>query len=184
MDTKHTQYDTEFPTPDPALDALLDQAMQAGTPASDPELAERIYRHTLPMLTPQPVLARIGPTLLRIAAAVAIVAGGAFVLTMMNKPAVTPSQPDTTVAVAPDNTVDQLVPDIQAIASAVEPGNTRIDEQLDVLALRVDWASTESAWGAADQSTSDLIDQAVVRFEMDQLSEESALYSADAMLMF
>ena len=184
MDTKHTQHDTEFPAPDPALDALLDQAMQAGTPAPDPELVDHIYRQTLLMLAPRPVLARIGPTLLRIAAAVAIVAGGAFVLTMMNQPATTPSQNNTTIAVAPDNTVDQLVPDIRAIASAVEPGNTRIDEQLDVLALRVDWASTEGAWGAADQSTNDLIDQAVVRFEMDQLSEESALYSADAMLMF
>ncbi len=184
MDTKHTQHDTDYPTPDPALDALLDRAVTAGTPAPDPDLAGRIYQHTLPMLAHRPVLARIGPALLRIAAAVAIVAGGVFALTRMNQPANTPSLPEQTLVVAPDDTVDQLVPEIRAIASAVEPGNTRIDEQLDVLALRVDWASTEGTWGAADQSTDDLIDQAVVRFEMDQLGEPSALYLADTRLMF
>lgn len=184
METKHTQHDTDFPQPDPALDALLDQAVRAGTPAPDPDLAGRIYQHTLPMLAQRPVLARIGPTLLRIAAAVAIVAGGVFALNMMNQQTVQPAQPVEAVAVATDDTVDQLVPDIRAIANAVEPGNTRIDEQLDVLALRVDWASAESAWGEADQTTNDLIDQAVVRFEMDQLSEESALYPVDSQLMF
>lgn len=184
METKHTQHDSDLPMPDPALDALLDEAVRIGTPAPDPELAGRIYQHTLPMLAQRPVLARIGPTLLRIAAAVAVVAGGVFALNMMNRSANTTPQPGTSVAVVPDDAVDQLVPQIRAIAGAVEPGNTRIDEQLDVLALRVDWASTEGAWGAADQSTDDLIDQAVVRFEMDQLSEGSALYLADSQLMF
>lgn len=184
METKQPQHDTEFPTPDPALDALLDRAVEAGTPAPGPDLAGRIYEHTLPMLARRPVLARIGPTLLRIAAAVAIVAGGAYALTMMSQPATTPSPTDTVVAVAPDDTVDQIVPDIQAIADAVEPGNTRIDEQLDVLALRVDWASTEGAWGAAGRDTGDLIDQAVVRFEMDRFGDDTVLYLADTQLVF
>jgi hypothetical protein len=79
---------------------------------------------------------------------------------------------------------EQLGPEIKAIANAVEPGNTRIDEQLDVLALRVDLARAEGAWGAAGQSTNDLIDQAVVRFEMDQLSDDSSLYFADEQMLF
>jgi hypothetical protein len=85
MNTQHPQHDTDFPRTDPALDALLDEAVSAGAPAPDPQLAERIYRQTLPMLGRRPVLARIGPRLLRVAAAVAIVAGGVLAVSMLNQ---------------------------------------------------------------------------------------------------
>lgn len=184
MDTKHPHHDTDFPRTDPALDVLLDEAVSADTPPHDPDLAGRIYQRTLPMLGQRPVLARIGPTLLRVAAAVAIVVGGVFALTMMNQQPTQPAQPDHVAVAVPDDLAEQLGPELQAIANAIEPGNTRIDEQLDVLALRVDWVSTEGAWGAADQSTSGLIDQAVVRFEMDRFSDDSALYWADGQTLF
>ena len=79
MDTHQPQHDTDYPKTDPAFDALLDEAVSAGTPPVDPDLAKRIYDQTTPMLNQRPVLARIGPNLLRIAAAAAIVvAAGLF----------------------------------------------------------------------------------------------------------
>jgi hypothetical protein len=192
METQKQQHDTDYPPTDPALDALLDEALSTGTPPADPDLAERIYRETLPMLGRRPVLARIGPTLLRVAAAVAIITGGLIAVTLMNQPPPTQQKfadaPDAPVApvapVTPDDMVETLAPELAAIDSAIEPGNTLIDEQLDVLALRVDLASTEDAWGPDDLSTNDRIDQAVAYFEINRFSDDMTLLLTDGPELF
>ncbi len=184
MNTQQPQHDTDSPKTDPALDALLDQAVTTGTPPADPDLTERIYNQTLPMLGHRPVLARIGPTLLRVAAAVAIIAGGLIAVTLLNQQ----QTPQQSVVAIPDDVVEEpapeLVPELAAIDIAIEPGNTLIDEQLDVLALRVDLVSTDGAWGDDGLSTSDLIDRAVARFEIDQFNDDATLLLADEPALF
>ena len=101
-------------------------------------------------------------------------------VTLMNqKP--TAEQP---IVVAPDDAVEQLVPELAAINIAIDPGNTLIDEQLDVLALRVDLASTEDTWGDDGLSTSDRIDRAVARFEIDQFNDDATPLLADEPALF
>lgn len=180
MDTQQPQHDTDFPKTDPALDALLDEAVSAGTPPVDPGLADRIYHQTLPMLGRRPVLARIGPTLLRVAAAIAIIAGGLIAVTMMS-----PQQPtEPTLVVVPDESVETIAPELAAIDSAIEPGNTVIDEQMDLLALRVDLVSNEDTWGDDSLSPSDRLERAVVRFEIDQFNDDTTLLWVDEPTLF
>ena len=183
MVTQNTKPDTDFPPTDPVFDALLDEALSTGTPAADPQLTERICQQTLPMLGKRPVLARIGPTLLRVAAAVAVIAGGVFAVSLLNQEST--DTPEVIVQTDPPAVPDERYDArLVQLADALEPGNTLIDEQLDVLALRVDLASAESDWGADGLSTDDLIDRAVVRFEIDQFSEDTALFLSDEPTLF
>lgn len=183
MDTQKSQLDTDSFETDPKLDALLDEALSPGTPgipAADPRLAEKVYERTRPMLGQRPVLAKIGPTLWRIAALVAIVVGGAWAVSQLNQtqPANNGTQiaatdtTNTTTAAKPEKTT---VSGLAAIDTTIEPGNTRIDEQLDVLALRVDMVSDENTWGSDNLSTNDMIDQAVACFEIDQFNDDTAI---------
>lgn len=184
MDTQQPQPDISYPPTDAALDALLDEALTPGAPGippADPQLAQRVYQRTLPMLGyPRPVLARIGPRLWRVAAAAAIVAGGVLAVSLM--------QPSTTTPidqVAVETTPTESQPtELASLEGVITPGNTRIDEQLDVLALQVDLASTDEAWGSDKLSTSDLIDQAVARFEIDQFNDDTALLLAEEPAFF
>lgn len=172
MDTRQEQLNTKHPPTDPALDALLDEALSHDSP---PELVEKIIAKTLPMLKARPVLARIGPTLLRVAAAVAIVAGAGIVAVMLiTQPTQTTENDDLVLIGLQLKELDQ----------AIEPGNTLIDEQLDVLALRVDMVSTEDAWGAADQDTNAQLGEAVARFEFDRFSDDAMLLLADGSTLF
>lgn len=181
MDTRQEQLDTKLPPTDPALDALLDEALSYGSPPANPapgvppELAERIIAKTLPMLKAQPVLARISPTLLRVAAAVTIVAGAGIVAVMWN------TQPTQTTEI---DTLVKISSQLKELDLAIEPGNTLIDEQLDVLALRVDLVSTEDVWGAADQDTNAKLGEAVARFEFDRFSDDAMLLLADGSTLF
>ncbi len=171
------------PSSDPNLDALLNQALQTGAPAPAPDLADRIYRKTRPMLRQPTVLARTGPTLLRVAAVIALIVGGTIVLTLIQ-------QPDTATNLV-ENT-DQpdsydftaIEPDLEAIAQAMNSAGTPIDQQLDVLSLRVDWVSVEDPWDGLDRGTDELIDEAVVRFEMDLLADSSAYFITDEQAVF
>lgn len=178
MDTRQEQHDTKLPPTDPALDALLDEALSHGSPPANPvppELAERIIAKTLPMLGTRPVLARIGPTSLRVAAVVAIVAGAGIVAVMLNTQPTQTTKNDDLVLIGLQ---------LKELELAIEPGNTLIDEQLDVLALRVDMVSTEDAWGAADQDTNAKLGEAVARFEFDRFSDDAMLLLADGSTLF
>jgi hypothetical protein len=181
MDTRQAQHDTTHPPTDPALDALLDEALSQGTspagpvPAADPDLAERIIAKTLPMLGARPVLARIGPTLLRVAAVVAVVVGAGIVAMMLNT--------QTTQTDGSDD-VALIGSQLREIDRAIEPGNTLIDEQLDVLALRVDLLSSDDAWGPADQDTNARLGEAVARFEFDRFSDDAMLLLDDGSTLF
>lgn len=182
MDTQQPQHDTDYPKTDTALDALLDEAVTSGTPPVDPDLAERIYNQTLPMLGQRTVLARIGPTLLRAAAAVAIIAGGLIAVTLMNQQDVA----EPPMVVVPEESIETPVPEFAAIEIeiVIEPGNTLIDEQMDVLALRVDLASTDDTWGDDGLNTNDQINLAVARFEIDRFNEDTAILFADEPALF
>jgi len=167
---------------DPQLDALLDRAVSAGSPPADPDLSQRILDQTLPMLGQEPVIAKIGPTVLRIAAAVAIVVGAglaAFVLT--DDPAITsdPAKPSD-----PGGQFAQVESGLQDIENAIEPGNTPIDQQLDALSLRVELVSSESAWSSIDTDTNSLMDQAATGYELDQFSQDAAYLWADDSALF
>lgn len=182
MDPNQEPHNTDRPPVDPALDALLDKAVSQGSPKMDPDLARRIVAQTLPMLPGRGgVLARIGPRtvlLMRVAAVVAIIAGAWFAVEVMNQDPGTVSSPDQTLA-SNDRIAElfaEIGPGLEEIDRAVEQGNTRIDEQLDVLALRVDLASAEDVWGTPGQDTSERLSDAVAGFEFD-------LFSADAMLL-
>ena len=178
MDTPQEQHDTHWPQTDPQLDALLDEALATPMIPPSPDLTQRIVDKTRPMLDRQPVLARIGPTLLRIAAAVAIVAGAGVVTMVMTHHPAAPPMADT------GHDIDEIVPGLQALNQAVEPGNTLIDEQMDMLSLRVELVSTEDTWSAAGRDTNSLIDQAVTVFEVDQLNDDTAFIWADGSTLF
>ncbi len=176
MDTPQEQHDAHTIQTDSELDALLDEALDQATPPASPDLAQRIIDQTLPMLGGRPVLARIGPTALRIAAAAAIVVGAGVATMVMTRNQAPPT--DTGYA------IEQIESELKAIDQAIEPGNTLIDEQLDMLSLRVELVSTEDAWSEAGTDTSTLIDQAVTGFEVDQLSDDTAFIWTDGTAMF
>jgi len=182
MDTNPEPQNPNPPSADPVLDALLDKAVSHDAPPMDPSLSDRIVAQTLPMLPRKGnVLARIGPqrvpALWRVAAMVAIVAGAGTAVVMMNQGRGTAPNQNQTLAINPSEALFAAIESgLEQIDQAVEQGNTRIDEQLDVLALRVDLASAENIWGAPGQSTNERIDDAVMGFEFD-------LFSADAMLL-
>ncbi len=176
MNTPQEQYDSNHPQTDPELDALLDDALSTFTPPADPDLAQRIIEQTLPMLGKRPVLARIGPTMLRVAAAIAIVVGAGVVATLMT------GNQDPPVGAG--DTIAQIGTELQAIESAIEPGNTLIDEQLDVLALRVELVSTEDAWSAAGMDTNSLMDQAITGFEVERFSDDAMFLWAEEAALF
>ncbi len=173
MDTRQPQPDTT----DPALDALLDEALSHRATPADPALADRIIRETLPMLGRPPVLARIGPTLLRIAAAVLIVVGAGIAATMLTRDQAVTTPIDPGALAQIDSTV-------QAIAQADEPGRTWIDEQLDILAMRVDYASTDSVWSPAGQDINDQLEEAVARFEFDRFTDDAVFLSTNGSVLF
>jgi hypothetical protein len=182
MDTNQTSNDLNHPPTDPALDALLDQAVSHEAPPMDPKLSRRIVAQTLPMLPRTGgVLARIGPgvipTLMRVAAAVAIIVGAWVAVAVMNQGGRT--EPQQNLAVVDNQNEDQFAAiesGLEQIDRAVEQGNTLIDDQMDVLTLRVDLASAESVWGTPGQDISERLSDAVTGFEFD-------LFSADAMLL-
>lgn len=185
MDTNQTSNDLNHPPTDPALDALLDQAVSHGAPPMDPKLSRRIVAQTLPMLPRRGgVLARItsgivpggAPTLMRVAAAVAIIVGAWVAVTVMNQDRGTVPQQPLAVNNQSEDQFAAIELELEQIDRAVEQGNTRIDEQMDVLALRIDLASAEGVWGTPGQDTSERLSDAVTGFEFD-------LFSADAMLL-
>ncbi len=176
MDTPQEQHDTHLQKTDPQLDALLDKAVSASTPPARADLTQRIIDQTLPMLSQRPVLARIGPTLLRIAAAVAIVVGAGVATMMWTNNQTSPTDPN--------NGFVKIGSDLQAIERAIEPGNTLIDEQLDVLSLRVELASAEGTWSDIDRDTNSLMDQAVTAYEVDQFSDDMMFLLADESALF
>ena len=176
MDTPQEQHDTNLQKTDPQLDAMLDKAVSAGTPPASADLTQRIIDQTLPMLGQRPVLARIGPTLLRIAAAVAIVVGAGVATMMLMNNSTTPTDPS--------NDLVTIGSELQAIERAIEPGNTLIDEQLDVLSLRVELASAEGTWSDVDRDTNSLMDQAVTAYEVDQFSDDMMFLFADGSVLF
>ncbi len=179
MDTPKEQYDsngTDLTQTDPQLDALLDEVLSTGMSAADPDLAQRIVEQTLPMLGQRPVLARIGPTMLRVAAVVAIVAGAGVVAVVMTHNQAPPIETDEFFA--------QIGPELQALDRAIEPGNTLIDEQIDRFALRVELVSTEDAWDAAGQDTNSLIGQAVAGLEVQRFSDDTLFLWSDGSALF
>jgi len=174
MDTPPTQHDTPTPPTDPALDALLDRAVADATPAPSADLADRIYRETQPMLgRREPVLARIGPTLLRAAAAVAILAGGLWAVILTRTP-VTPGD----LAVAPPD-VETIATEFAALDNPADRGNTAIDQQLEVLALRLDLVVADNGWGHDEVSTNALIERAVSNYEIDRFADDATMAMAD-----
>lgn len=174
MDTQQPQHDLDDPPTDPAFDALLDQAVAHGSPAADPDLTERIFHQTQPLLTEQrPVLMRIGPSLFRAAAAIALVAG-CLALFHLN----TPTDSPTHLANHAEP-VDTLSTGLAELDQAMEPGNTVIEQQLDVLALRISLASTDDAWGDEEGTTDERIDRAVAEFDFDRFSDDVAFALAD-----
>jgi hypothetical protein len=176
MDTHQEQHGANHQQTDPQLDALLDKAVSAGIPPADPELAKRIIDHTLPLLGHRPVIARIGPTLLRIAAAVVIVVGAGVAAMMLTN--------NQSIQIDPSDDLVQIGSDLQDIERAVDPGNTRIDEQLDVLSLRVELANAEGAWRDIDMDTNSLMDQTVTEYEIDQFSDDMMFIWADGSVLF
>jgi len=177
MTTPNELNNIETQQTDPKFDALLDQAVSAGSPPADPDLSERIVEQTLPMLGREPVLARIGPTLIRIAAAVAIIVGAGVAAVLM-------TGDQATTAVGPDEFFTKFEPELKAIEGAIEPGNTYIDEQLDALSLHVELVGGESAWSSVDTDTNSLMDQAVTAYELDQYSVDAAFLWADDSALF
>jgi hypothetical protein len=181
MDTNQTSNDLNHPPTDPALDALLDQAVSHEAPPMDPKLSRRIVAQTLPMLPHRGgVLARIVPggvpTLMRVAAAVAIIVGAWVAVVVMNQDRGTVPQQPPVANSQSEAQFAAIESELEQIDRAVEQGNTLIDEQMDVLALRIDLASAESIWGAPGQDTGERLSDAVTGFEFD-------LFSADAMLL-
>ncbi len=180
MTTHHEQNNLESPQTDPHLDALLDRAVSAGSPPAppaSPDLTQRILDQTTPMLDKGPVVAKIGPSLMRIAAAAAIVIGaglGAYVLT-----------DDASTGISnPDGRIAILDPSDLPADVAIETGNTQIDEQLDVLSLRVELVSAEAMWSSVDTDTNSLMDQAVTGYELDQFSQDVTYLWADESALF
>jgi hypothetical protein len=176
MDTPQEHNDMDTPKTDPELDALLDEALSVGTPPAHPDLAQRIIKQTFPLLGQRSVLARIGPTVLRVAAAVAIVVGAAVAATIM-------STNKTPVEDAP-GAFAQIESGLQDINDSVELGNTLIDEQLDVLALRVELASADDTWGTSGTDTNSLIEQAVTDLEVERFGDDTLFLLADTSTLF
>ena len=71
-----------------------------------------------------------------------------------------------------------------SVYDSVELGNTLIDEQLDVLALRVELASAEDAWGASGTDTNSLIEQAVADLEVERFGDDTFFLWADTSTLF
>ncbi len=170
MDTTQPQHDLDYPPTDPAFDALLDQAVAQGAPAPDADLADRVYQHTRPMLPAQrPVLARIGPSLLRAAAAIALVAGSLIAFNL---------DTDTSNSLASSD-LESLKVKLAELDEALDASHTAIDQQLDVLALRVTLADTSDAWGDNGITTTERIDRAIADYEFDRFSDDATFALAE-----
>ncbi len=175
MTTPNERNKLETQQTDPQLDALLDRAVSAGSPPADPDLTRRILDQTLPMLGQQPVIAKIGPMPLRIAAAVAIIIGAGVAAALLTE--------GESALIERDNIVNNDPGPLPADV-AIETGNTKFDEQLDVLSLRVELVSTEEMWSSIDTDTNSLMDQAVTGYELDQFSEDAVYLWADGSTLF
>ena len=176
MTTHHEQNNLESQQTDPQLDALLDRAVSAGSPPADPDLTRRILDQTIPILGQEPVLAKIGPTLMRVAAAVAVMVGAGVAAYVLTDDASPTSNSNSAVAM--------IDPELKAIEGAIEPGNTSIDEQLDAMSLRVELVSSDRVWSSVDTDTNSLMDQAATGYELDQFSDDAAFLWADDSVLF
>lgn len=174
MDTTQPQHDLHHPPTDPAFDALLDQAVAYGAPAPSNNLADRIYHETRPMLTAQrPVLARIGPSLLRAAAAIALVVGSLTALHLNTRT-------ETTNQLARnDRAIESIKSDLIELNQALKADNSPINQQLDVLALRINLASADDTWDDHNSTTDERIDRAVDELAFDRYSDDTTYAFAD-----
>jgi len=159
---------------DPKLESLLDDALAPGSPP--PYLAQMIVDKTLPQFTEHvirpSVLARIGRPMFRVAAAVMI--GALVVFALVNAPSNTWQNP---VAVVPPTdatlvpSLDQLDAQLEALAlSAQEVRASMLDTRLELLAMDVEWLSSDPVWN--DLSQPQAIEEAVTRYQLDALASE------------
>jgi hypothetical protein len=144
-------------TPDPRLDALLDEALspesvEGGLPAG---LSDRIFAATSASLAPSRtrsgVLARIGfPTLSAIAAAILLLVGGAVWLSTRDADTAPPGgsfahqdQPFT-----PED-INKVNKDLAQIAAHDGP-HEPVDDEIDLLAVELEQFAENSGWNVPD----------------------------------
>jgi len=155
---------TEHPA-DPALDALLDEALAA--PPAPRHLADRITAATTPLLDArrQPVLGRIGwRPVLRMAAAIAVVAAVLLVTWPDHQPA-TPSDHGQALA-----QLDELQSHAAAAQAMQFEGFGSYDYRLDMLDLQVALADTADPWTDDGQAINDLGYDQSIEFYFDDAS--------------
>ena len=155
----------DIPSPhDPRLDAMLDQAL-APEPA-DPALVQRIVAATQCRLGPRedegPVLARLRPALMSLAAALLLALGLAVWLV----------QPVERDPVPTENgQITGVGARLDALAAADAAWATDIDHQLRLLALQVDVTGSETFWASPERS----LDDALLNEQFDALLDDPML---------
>jgi len=144
----HPNPQTDPPSPDPALDTLLDEAL--APPPTPDGLKERIVAATAEQVAArrQPVVARIGGGIphpaLRIAAAVLIAAGLIGLIYLHTRPA--PADPPSLAQ------LEQL----NLAADASHQQAEMIDLQIEAFALQVTLADRTDPWAEPDEVFDDL----------------------------
>jgi len=147
-------------TPDPALDALLDEALAPGQPPEG--LGERIVAATAGRVAARrrPVVARLGGGIphpaLRIAAAVLIAAGLIGLIYLNTRPA--PADPPALAQ------LEQLNLAADASHQQAEP----IDLQIEAFALQVTLADRTDPWAEPDEA----FDELTIESQMDLLATD------------
>ncbi len=159
---------------DPGLDALLDETLR---PEPAPEgLTARIVAATADDLPRAQRWRGIGGPggVLRFAAVVAMAAGLGVAMWSASTPR-DPSPPavavDTPEATPSLDDLEGRLAQLAAVSASASDDSGWLDDQIELVGLRVDMVQTAEAWPDEDQA----IDAAGTRYELDQLVDEMSL---------
>lgn len=146
--------DNDHDVLDPKLESLLDAALAVAPPA---ELADRIVAATQPLVSAAgpTVLARIGSTVMGLAAVLALAVGAAAWLAMMDQPL--------------EPGVESRLAELEVIDAGRDAD---IDEQITLLALQIDLAERDDWWAPADEG----LDRATLQYQLEALSSDPAIF--------
>ena len=159
--TDHTRPDKPFA--ESQLDKLLNEALRPVQPP--PDLIQRILDQAEPKIRPRPVLARIGPQSLAIAAVLCIGLGVGLVI----------QQWPTERAIEP-HALLLSEGELETILEQLETASTQIpepiDDQIELLAMRVELAWSDTAWDGPD----DAFKHTVLQYDIENLADEMDLF--------
>lgn len=159
--TDHTRPDK--PLAESQLDKLLNEALRPAQPP--PDLIQRILDQTEPKLRPRPVLVRIGPQTLAIAAVLCIGLGAGLVI-----------QQWPTERAIELHALLLSEAELETILEQLETASTQIpepiDDQIELLAMHVELAWSDTAWDGPE----DALKNTILQYDLDNLADGMDLF--------